>query len=221
MTFRTWGGKREGAGRPPKGKRAGVSHARRARHEASKPQHVTLRVLPDVMRLRTRAMYRCIRRALLGTLARSDFRMCHTSIQGNHVHFVVEADDNRALARGMQGFMISCAKKINAALERSGHVFADRYHARALSTPREVRNALCYVMNNWRRHGEDRRSPFRFDPFSTAVLFDGWKERPGPISDTIALELLPAPAPHTWLLEKGWKRHGLLSPHERPGPEAD
>jgi hypothetical protein len=30
--------------------------------------------------------------------------------------------------------------------------------------------------NNWRKHREDRVQGWNVDPFSTGVLFDGWRE---------------------------------------------
>ena len=129
MKFRTWGGKREGAGRKPNGKKALVPHAVR-RVEKGKPLHITLRVVDGMPHLRKRHLAKAIEWALVITTARHDFRICQTSIQGNHIHLLVEADDARALARGMQGFMISCAKQLNARIvvdgsPRRGRVFAD------------------------------------------------------------------------------------------------
>jgi len=227
LEFRTWGGKRAGAGRPPKGPRSSERHKKRSALKAQHPVHVTLRVVPAVGRLRKRHIYRAIQRAMLCTLRRHDFRICHVSIQGNHIHLIVEADHERALARGMQGFEISAAKQINRELSRvtgvrrTGQVFADRYHAEPLTSPRQVRNALAYVLNNWRRHGEDRgegRTPF--DPFSSGNCCRGWKNGPQLLRLDSGVEYLPIAFPTTWLLETGWRRHGLLSPWERPGPAA-
>ncbi|HEY1555591.1 MAG TPA: hypothetical protein VGF94_12225, partial [Kofleriaceae bacterium] len=53
---------------------------------------------------------------------------------------------------------------------RSGAVFPDRYHARILKSPTSVRNAIRYVVNNWRKHQEHRAallSEFPIDPFSS------------------------------------------------------
>jgi hypothetical protein len=157
---------------------------------------------------------------------RHDFRICDVSIQGNHIHLIVEADDERALARGMQGFEISAAKQINRALSkerghrRAGQVFADRYHAEQLRSPTQVRNGLCYVRNNWRRHGEDRRLPGRpFDPFSSSAYSDGWDDEAQLYWWTDDEEILPVCTPQSWLLSVGWKRAGLLSPWEVPGPK--
>ncbi len=46
---------------------------------------------------------------------------------------------------------------MNQVLGRKGAVFTHRYHATALTTPTQTRNALAYVLNNWRRHNEDKR----------------------------------------------------------------
>jgi len=48
---------------------------------------------------------------------------------------------------------IRVAKGLNKLWARRGKVFADHYHDRILRTPREVRNALCYVLHNAKKHG--------------------------------------------------------------------
>jgi REP element-mobilizing transposase RayT len=229
MVFKTRGGRRDGAGRPPKGKRSSEPHKTRARVVASVPQHVNMRVVPNIGSLRQRHMYKALREATIVAARREDFRIVHFSIQGNHVHLVAEADNKTALAKGMQGFQISAAKHINAAvskregMRRTGRVFADRYHARALKTPREVRNAIAYVVNNWRRHDEHLAPVARnwkVDPFSSGIGFDGWKELGGEqfrLRPTTYEELVVW-APRCWLLTTGWRRHGLVSFEETPGP---
>jgi hypothetical protein len=147
-------------------------------------------------------------------LERQDFRICQLSIQGNHLHLIVEADDAVALARGMQGFQISCARRLNGALGRRGQVFTDRYHPVVLKSPRQVRNALCYVINNWRRHREDAGRA-AVDAYSSGIGFDGWKIAVNR-RITAETELLPVKFAHGWLLTHGWRRHGLISPWERP-----
>jgi REP element-mobilizing transposase RayT len=229
MVFKTWGGSRDGAGRPPKGKRSSEPHKKRARVLAREPQHVNMRVVPEVGNLRRRHMYRALREATIVAARRETFRIVHFSIQGNHVHLIAEAENRIALARGMQGFQISAAKHINAAvsewqgMRRTGRVFADRYHARALKTPREVRNAIAYVVNNWRRHDEHLAAfarAWKVDPFSSGIGFDGWKELAGApfrLRPTTYEELAVWP-PRSWLLSTGWRRHGLISYDEKPGP---
>jgi REP element-mobilizing transposase RayT len=212
--FKQWGGKRKGAGRPARGPRSSERHKRREYLDHHHPVHVTLRVVERVGRLRRRHAYRAVRRAMVTVLERQDFRICQLSIQGNHLHLIVEADDAVALARGMQGFEISCARRLNGALGRRGQVFADRYHPVVLKSPRQVRNALCYVINNWRRHREDGGRA-AVDGYSSGIGFDGWKIAVNR-RITPETELLPVKFAHGWLLTRGWRRHGLISPWERP-----
>src|SRR5215470_2999295 len=160
------GGKRPG--RKPTGPRAGASHKARPALKARNPVHVVLRVVGAVGNLRRRLTYKAVREATLTTARREDFRIVHLSIQRNHLHLLVEADHKGALASGMQGFQISAAKHLNAAVSknrpgprRRGAVFADRYYAEVIKNPTQARHALNYVINNWRKHKEDRAEAAR------------------------------------------------------------
>jgi len=106
----------------------------------------------DVPSLRTVRVVREVERAFAAAGDRKGFRLVHYSLQGNHAHLIVEADDERALGRGMKAIGARLARAVNRVFRRSGPVLADRYHVRALRTPREVRNALAYVLLNARRH---------------------------------------------------------------------
>ena len=227
--FKKRGGKRRGAGRPAKGKRSSESHKQRPFLHARYPVHITLRVVREVGNLRRRRVYQAIREATLTTALRENFRIVQLSIQRTHVHMLVEADDKHALARGMQGFQVSAAKHLNAAISRDkpgarrrGSVFPDRYHAEIITSPRQARHALSYVMNNWRKHEEDRVAPmssWAVDWFSSAAMFPGWSEygdeaflwRGPPTYDPLVVY-----QPRTWLLREGWRRSGPISCHETP-----
>ena len=229
VLFKTRGGKRRGAGRPPKGPRAGAPHQQRPFLHARYPVHVTLRVVAAVGNLRPRRVYQAIREATLTTARRENFRIIHLSIQRNHVHLIVEADDKSALASGMQGFQISAAKHLNAAISkgrpgprRRGAVFPDRYHAEIITSPTQARHALAYVMANFRKHHEDQAGPastWKIDWFSSAVMFPGWAEygdeaflwRGPPSYDPLITY-----QPKTWLLREGWAKAGPISCHEGP-----
>ena len=215
------GGKRKGAGRPPKGKRSSEKHKTRPALRASEPAHVVLRAAEDVGSLRRRQVYHAIRKALLVTFTRENFRIVHVSIQRNHVHLLGEASDRMALARGLQAFQISAAKHINATIVRDGRrrrgsVFPDRYHPEIIRSRRRARNALAYVLNNWRKHHEPLVREYAVDPFSTAVCFEGWRD----LHETgfpASYEPLPVWKPKTWLLSEGWRMYGLVATTERPG----
>jgi len=93
--------------------------------------------------------------------SRIGFRLVHYSVQAHHVHLIVEAQDREALARGLRGLSIRLARQLNKVLGRRGRLFVDRYYARALSTPREVRNGLRYVLLNTTRHESQREAQRR------------------------------------------------------------
>ena len=150
--FRTWGGRRARAGRRPNGQRAGVSHLSRPSHSWRHPLHVTLKVKQGVPSLREHALFVMVRRALAAAKQQFGFSLVHFSVQRDHVHLLAEAQDRRALSRGVQGLAIRVALAVNRQLQRKGRLFADRYHARALKTPREAGFALRYVLLNARKH---------------------------------------------------------------------
>jgi REP element-mobilizing transposase RayT len=213
------GGKRRGAGRKPKGARAGERHEARPDFKPYHALHVVMRIAPAVGSLRRRRMYKAMRDATITAALREWFRIVQISLQRDHVHLLVEAEDKAALGRGMHGFSISAARHINTALRdgarrRRGRVFPDRYHVEVIRTPTQARHALRYVMSNWRKHGEDRdglASTWLVDPFSSAILFPDWAELQDralmwPIRDTY--DPLVVRRPRTWLLREGWLRAG-------------
>ncbi|HEU0032355.1 MAG TPA: transposase [Kofleriaceae bacterium] len=232
ITFKKRGGARKGAGRPPKGPRSSERHKKRPYHRARYPLHVTIRVADDIPYLRQPKLWKAVREATRTHLARDHFRIVHMSVQSNHIHLIVEAASKELLAKGMQGFEISAAKHINRVIaeltgkRRKGTVFPDRYHARELTTPREVHKAINYVLNNFRRHHEDRVGPARtwlLDRYSNAIAFGGWKELGAGARFTAPAdyEALFTCAPQTWLLRIGWQKYPPISVYDRPGRAAN
>ena len=217
LPFQQWGGRRKGAGRKPSGPRTGVSHLARPNLAARFPVHVTLRLRDGIPSLRTGQMHAALRSCLAEANAqaskRGRGRVVHYSIMPNHLHLLWEASDREALSRGVQGLATRIARAVNRVAERTGPVFRDRYHARILKTPREVRHGLAYVLSNARRHGlvRGRTNATWVDPYSSAAVFDGWRTKvTGPAFD------LPVSKARTWLLAVGWRRSGLLDPAIAP-----
>lgn len=206
FVIRSWGGRRVGAGRPSKEGRRSVAHRRRILHDAHCPVHVTLRALREVGSLRD--AFAVVRRALAAG-SRGGFRVVHFSVQHDHLHLLVEGDSHAALRAGVQGLAIGIAKAINSILGRRGRVWADRYHARQLSSPREMRNALVYVLQNWRKHVPGARE---LDPCSSAAWFAGWQ---GASPPAVAASS-PVVEARTWLGRTGWRRYGRLGIDEVP-----
>ena len=122
-----------------------------------------------------------------------------------------------ALARGMQGLEVRLARRLNRFFGRRGTFFAERYHSRILKTPREVRNALRYVLLNYRQHEARRGEALTgdwIDPFSSAYWFDGWRD-PIQLREPRQRDLLAVPCPtapaSVWLMTTGWRRWGPLA----------
>ena len=75
-----------------------------------------------------------------------------------------------------------------------------------LRSSREVRNAIAYVLHNWRKHMPATPG---IDPCSSGAWFDGWKSERTP-------ERTPIHVARTWLGSVGWRRHGLITITEYP-----
>jgi putative transposase len=217
------GGWRAHAGRKPIPfeRRDRVAHRRRPALPKNCPLHVTVRLVEGLPRLRGARTWRCVRRCI-ALAHKPGFRVVHVSMLDDHLHLLVEADDQLALTAGMQGLGIRLAARLRAMLGFMGPLFAERYHARPLRTPREVRHALAYVLGNARKHAAQRgrtMPPDWVDPFSSAPHFAGWA-----IAVRTNLALCGPPVtlpPRTWLLRIGWAKAGPLHPGVVPGETVD
>ena len=217
------GGARRGAGRKPTkpriGNRPWVRHLTRRGINRSTPLLVTVTFRRELGYLRKHHFHRALRHALALANGRFGVRFCEYSLQGDHCHLMVEPPDASSLARAMTGLGVRLAAGFRRITGRRGGAIRDRYHHRPLTRPKQVRNALAYLLHNCRKHaGSRHRERYRstyVDPFSSAAHFSGWNRA--------ALRFLPRiserPAteePKTWLLRVGWRRHGLISLSEWP-----
>jgi putative transposase len=200
------GGSGRRPGRTPKGLRAGVSHLRRPVHNHRHPLHVTVRVRQGLPTLRSQSVFDCVRTQIRRASHRF-LRIVHFSVQSNHIHLLVEANDRGRLTQGMKGFAVRVARRVNQLLGCRGNVWADRYHAHSLETLREVRNAIVYILRNRTKHG----GSLAFDPCSSApYLVDGWDESMRPPRARGSPHTWPVAEPGTWLTKVGWKRLGRI-----------
>jgi hypothetical protein len=160
-----------------------MPHVSRPVHKQRFPLLITSRLRPGLRSLRHEREADCVRVALSrangAALARAGtrgssapFQVVHHSIQSNHLHLIVEAASREELTVGMRSLLVRIARSLNRLWQRSGPVFSDRFHERELRTPREVRNALVYVLQNLRKHGIALAGP---DPLSSGPEFDGWR----------------------------------------------
>src|SRR5262245_36541108 len=214
------GGPRHGAGRP-RGARPRVLHRQRVPIVAREPVHVTIRLRRGMPTLRQPRFVRGFRTSLAESCVRHGFRVVHYSIQRDHMHLLIETQNNHSIACGMKSVGARIGKLANRVFERSGKVLDGRYHLRPLRTPLEVRHALRYVLLNHRHHAAQRRgykpsincvraTP---DPASSGRWFDGWRIATAPPNLTDVREVALA---GTWLLRIGWRRHGLIDPTDVP-----
>ncbi|MGC4087998.1 MAG: transposase [Polyangiaceae bacterium] len=190
-----------------------MPHRQRKPHVARHPVHVTMRA--GIRSLRSQFMFPtvCIALAQANRKAPSEFRICEFSVQADHIHLIVEATSNTTLVKGMRGLSIRLARALNRLVFRRGQVIVDRWHSRDLTSPREVRHALVYVLGNFKKHEGVQRVGL-LDPCSSAPCFTGYGDAPAasrapPASSIVLLA-------RTWLLREGWRRRGLLSIREAP-----
>jgi REP element-mobilizing transposase RayT len=226
--FRSRGGARKG--RKPRAERVGLlPHLTRERHRRYQPVHVTARAVRLAPSLRSESVFASLR-AIFATSSEKGFRLLHFSVQGNHLHFIAEADDGVAFARGVQRLLSRAAMTVNALARRSGRLWRDRHHREPLTTPSQVRNALVYVLFNLRKHEVESGNPSDFaldgvDPCSSTRWLDGWSPHALPPPEMLASARPPIVAPPaTWLARKGWKTRGLVRfdevPRSRPAAAA-
>ena len=202
------GGARRGAGRKPRAAHLRQTpHRARPVHRKAHPVHVTLRA--GMRSLRSQQ----VARTLLAGLRDSNrdwFRVVHYSVQDNHVHLIVEAEDTEALSSGVRGLMVRIARRVNRVLFRRGRFWADRWHGRDLEGPRQVRNALVYVLQNHKKHARSAA----LDPLSSAQWFDGFASALPPAFRGVGPPSVAAAS--TWLLRVGWRKRGLIRLTEAP-----
>jgi putative transposase len=192
FVFPKRGGKRPGAGRPRTSPHpgligTGVPHLKRTEFAARYPVHITQRVRPGIGHLRTQSRLGLIRDALRAASGKFAMQVVHFSIQGNHLHLIVEAEGREALSKSMKGLAVRVAIALNRSIGRRGTVFADRYHSRVLASPRQVANTLRYVLQNYRKHARETLPWSWKDPFASSTA-------------------APLRAPAVWLLREGWTR---------------
>jgi hypothetical protein len=174
-----------------------MGHDRRPGHDARNPVLVTLRAAAGAPSLRSQRVFGPVREAI-ARASGNNFRVVHFSVQQDHVHAIVEADGHALLTKGMRGLTIRIALAVKR-VSGGGKLWSDRYHARALSSPRKVRNALVYVLLNFRKH---LRAAPGVDPYSSGPWFDGWARPPRKLGGS------PEVIARTWLASVGWRRGG-------------
>jgi len=176
-----------------------MPHVTRPKVDPRFPVQVTIRAMPGLASLRSPRVFGALRRAIARASV-DRFRVIHFSIQQDHAHFIVEGDESRRARGGVHGLAIRLALAVNRVLGRKGKVVGDRYHARPLTTPRQMRTSMVYVLLNFRKH---LRAPAGIDPRSSGQHFSGWGATP------VVTDAAPATvSPDTWMARVGWRLAG-------------
>ena len=210
----------------PRSDDSGVWHVKRPDVKSRIPMLITLKLRKGLPSLRQDREAGVFFSALRRVNREHAVRFVHFTIQGDHIHLIVEGDDDTEVARAIQGLAVSLSRRWNKLWNRKGTVFADRYHRLDLATPTQVRNALRYVFMNHTKHtgalhlttvknadGTTTRLPYVDHYFSSALHFPGWLEPyvPHRAKDTVSAQ------PRSWLLRQGYlKAGGRLSVSSRP-----
>ncbi|MBL6991266.1 MAG: transposase [Bacteriovoracaceae bacterium] len=214
FTNRGHGGKRTNAGRPRKDKSMQL-HVARPDFSSRYPLHVDVKLTKGLPSLRTKIRFKIIKQAIRKARIKG-LKIIHFCIQTTHIHLLIESESKQELGTGMQSFCTSIARSLNNALKRRGRVFRDRYYLHVLKTPTEVKNALTYLFLN---HAKHTRTPNKFDPFSTLLVFNEKvklglskvnthsvfpdRHKRDRFKNELTGLLFP---PTTWYLSEGWKR---------------
>jgi REP element-mobilizing transposase RayT len=123
-----------------------------------------------VWNLRSQRCFRRISTALGAIRHREAFRVTHFSVQGNHVHLIVEAEDRPTFTNGMRALLIRVARSLNRLMGTRGRLYADRFHETIITSRRQMNMTIRYVLGNHAKHMRaiGKEAP-PVDPFSSAT----------------------------------------------------
>jgi REP element-mobilizing transposase RayT len=208
---RRHGGARKGAGRKKRSDDT-VPHGARPVVDGDHPLHITIRIARGVWNLRSQRGFNAVKEALSQEAKKGALRIAHYSVQGNHLHLIAEAADRVTLTRRMQGFGVRLARSVNQMMHRTrGRVVGERYDLHVLRTPREVRNALRYVLLNHLKHKmQVAGAGIVVDPYSSGPWFEDWPADVRRARWSVVTGPPPLQEPESWLLKTGWRRSGPI-----------
>lgn len=152
-----WGGRRPGSGRKRIHSK-GVAHRIREKITHRTPVHVNFKFRTHI---KNKSALKILKRAIINARSHG-LSVIHFSMQGNHLHFILEAKSNEILSRGMRSLTITFAKGIN-----KGRIQIERYHLHVLKTVSETKNAIRYVLFNQQLHEKGTYS--KIDEYSSLL----------------------------------------------------
>lgn len=194
---------------------------KRKTFSAAHPLHITLRLRDGLPNLRSRKGAAIVKHAMQGVQGK-DLRILHFAILSNHIHLLCEGDNSQALYRAMKSFCSRMGlhnrawaqKNVIQNLDKKGYgIFRGRYDVKVLKSPRQVKNALRYVLLNPSKHFS--KNPY-IDQFTSGVIFRDWKKLLGYDLSLKAISVQKVAAwktrlnemlspPRLWLTSIGWQ----------------
>jgi len=171
------------AGRPSiltqKQKSNKIYHHSRPHLLSGKPVHVTIKTDKNIIpNLRNKILYKEIRASfkrarLLG------IRIIHFTVQRDHIHFLIEAQNKKQLGQSMRALSISLTKRLSRVLAKKIKALKTRYHLHILKSLKEIKNVANYIQNNGKKHRvvlnkdfySSHISPQDFDPTEPFLKF--------------------------------------------------
>jgi REP element-mobilizing transposase RayT len=140
----------KGAGRPAIND-PGIRH--RERPILTKPTslHLTVKILRAKAKLKNKIILSILKRSIMNA-RKKGLRVIHYSLEYDHIHLLIEADDNFILGKGMQAFGVTFSKALNRMRKMRGAVYKHRYHFRKIIGARQLKNVLNYLFTNGLKH---------------------------------------------------------------------
>lgn len=183
------GGRRPGSGRKRLHSK-GVSHRVREKVTHRTPVHINFKYKTLI---KNKLSLKLLKRAIMNARSHG-LKVIHFSLQSNHVHLIIESENNDLLTRGMRSLTVTFAKGL-----RRGKVQLERYHLHVLRSISETKNAVHYVLFNKQKHEKGTYS--KIDEYSSLLMLDKALELIKKFAQTRKMTLLLGKG-ENWTLDK-------------------
>jgi REP element-mobilizing transposase RayT len=194
----------KGAGRPvtlsKKELMTKIYHRSRPEIPRARPVHVTIKSNKNIIpNLRSKVFYKEIRQGMKRARILG-IRIIHFSVQRDHVHMLIEAENKKQLGESMRALSISLSKRFSFTLKKKVKALKNRYHLHILKSLQEIKNATNYILHNGQKHGITDVHDF----YSTAINFSDFRASDAFFQFMDDLQSILAP-PFFWSTRRGLK----------------
>jgi len=143
----------KGAGRPKGRSKHYIPHIKREALPAKTPVHITIKINKEYKGLRNKTFLSITKLAIKKARLKG-LRVIYFTIQFDHLHLFIEPKNMRELSNGIRSLVCAMAERMrrHLKLDKLKSFVKDRYHLHILKTPREVKNAIKYILGNTIKH---------------------------------------------------------------------